>query len=927
MLEVFKRHGVNLFWTFGILLVAFLFYAATSAFMPYPGLSSEYFTALCFPTHAEPLLTSPIDTVLFSTLLKCIAPEHINVVFSLIYAGIGALIVACLFRCAIATARISTIDLTGIREHELDRTLFAISHVSFETGLGAALLALPMLPIWATATRPYPQALLAFFAVAALTCAMEFRWRIYFRHHLGLPPRLPHGILIGAAYALTCFILFTIPQLAPVGALALLLASGCFINPEVKGRGTYLLFAGGGILLGLMCAIGVVSTAAHLRNLSQDPLPSAVLIWGQSFATQLAGLVSTYTTFEALAPLVIFLLAAALYLGCFPYAYLKIGAPVIGQLVCITLCVLAFIQWPTSIWQLLEEPTAMSIAGIFMIVLCVSAIFGSWLHAFYSAKFIWSQWRIRTTALITLLVVMGTFSIALALKNAPVASGLPLRQAMEAVAPQLDSLLPAHTRLWLTAERDTLGIIARRYVKGNPVHPQSENLTAITSETLKRHPTLKRLLGEDPLIHRLATIGAEPLRQYLLSADEDLGIIRTLPPQETAFTAAQIAETLTTTEFGQTPIGKRSITWMKALAAREHAACAISAEPEAAATHLRLARTLDPENPGVPLSLVALAMQGISITQDERNAARDIVEAKPSLRAPNETEALLFEYRYGPVCAPGFCSASRLRRFHLGNATTTLQEILQLYRTAPDQLSTTEKLVAVLHLPADEVAQLLADRGPEHGDMELFFCLYPDHPATESLHQKHRFHFSRNDALNTLFRERNSRLRERIPDKMQAFFLRDGTFAYALYYVNALIKAEDLDTAIQFVGGFNVRERLRKTPVLVEDLCYRVLEQLLQRDPARARSVCEKWLRSDARQYRLWKLLLSDQMPPSADPEAELEACLRTYPLHPSATARYAELLEKELGAEIATRYREAVKKSTAEGSCLQKDSHAHRRL
>ena len=71
----------------------------------------------------------------------------------------------------------------------------------------------------------------------------------------------------------------------------------------------------------------------------------------------------------------------------------------------------------------------------------------------------------------------------------------------------------------------------------------------------------------------------------------------------------------------------------------------------------------------------------------------------------------------------------------------------------------------------------------------LFFCLYPDHPATESLHQKHRFHFSRNDALNTLFREKNSRLRERIPDKMQAFFLRDGTFAYALYYVNALIKA------------------------------------------------------------------------------------------------------------------------------------------
>lgn len=927
MLEVFKRHGVNLFWTFGVLVVAFLFYAATSAFMPYPGLSSEYFTALCFPSHAETLLTSPIDTVLFSALLQSIAPEHINLVFSLLYAGIGALIVTCLFRCAIATTRISTIDLTGIREYELDRTLFTISHISFETGLGAALLALPMLPIWATATRPYPQAFLAFLAVAALTCAMEFRWRIYFRHHLGLPPRLPHGILIGATYALSCFILFTVPQLAPVGLFALLLASGCFINPEMRGRGTYLLFAGGGIMLGFMSSIGAVSAAAHLRNLSQAPLPGAVLIWGQSIATQLAGLISTYTSFEALAPLVIFLLAAALYMGCFPYAYLKFGTPVIGQLVCIALCVLAFIQWPDTIWQLLEEPSAMAIAGGFTITLCISSIFGSWLHAFYANKLTWSQWRIRMTALVSLFVIVGTFSIALALKNAPVASGLPLRQAMLAIAPQLDSLLPEDAQLWLTTERDSLGIIARRYIKGHPVHPQSENLANLTSETLKTHPTFKRLLGEDPLIHRLAAVGAEPLRQYLLSADEDLGIIRALPPQETAFTAAQIADTLTATAFGQTPIGQRSITWMKALAAREHAACAINAEPEAAATHLRLARSLDPENPGIPLSLAALASQGVSITQDERNAARDVVEATPALRAPNETEALLFEYRYGPVCAPGFCSASRLRRFHLGNAAMTLQEILQLYRTAPDQLSSTEKLVAVLHLPADEVAQLLADRAPDHGDMELFFCLYPNHPATESLHQKHHYYFSQNDALNALFREKNTRLRERIPDKMQSFFLRDGTFAYALYYVNALLKAHDLDTAVQFVGGFNVRERLRKTPVLMEELRYRVLEQLLQQDPVRARSVCEAWLLSDSRQYRLWKLLLSDQMPPSADPVAEIETCLRTYPLHPSATARYAEYLEKELGIEIATRYREAVKKSTAEGSCLQKDAHAHRRL
>jgi hypothetical protein len=30
---------------------------------------------------------------------------------------------------------------------------------------------------------------------------------------------------------------------------------------------------------------------------------------------------------------------------------------------------------------------------------------------------------------------------------------------------------------------------------------------------------------------------------------------------------------------------------------------------------------------------------------------------------------------------------------------------------------------------------------------------------------------------------------------------------------------------------------------------------------------------------------------------------------------------------EVANRYRDAVKKATEEGSCLQKDTHAHRRL
>jgi hypothetical protein len=927
MIEVFKRHGVNFLWTIGIFLVAFLFYIATSAFMPYPGISSEYFTALCFPGHAETLLTSPVDSLFFTILLKCIAPGHIDLVFSLICAAIGAGIVMCIFRCAIATARVASSDLTGIHDNELDRTLFALSHISFETGLGAAFISLTTLPIWAMATRLYPQALTTLIMLLALTFAMEFRWRVQQSHVLDIPPKVQHGLAILGAYALASFILFSTPTLAPIIMLVLFLASTIFFNPMAKGRGLYLITAGLGLLFGLLASIGVTAGSITLRNFANVPLPNAITLWGQTLAANLAALVPTFTSFEGLAPLVLFLLAAALYLGCFPQAYLRFGSPLFGQITCLALCVVTLLRWPTQVWELFEEPSASSVAALFMVVLCLSAIFGSWLNSFYGTRAHWSRGRIRTTSFVAMLLLVGSYALTQGVINAPAASGLPLRQAMQESAPLLDTLLPKQARIWLTPNLDTLGIIARRYTEGKPVHPLSENLASITPEALQAHPVLREIIGYDPLVHHLAGVGAEPLRQYLLVADADLGIIRRLPSQETAHTAAQIAKQFSCTDFGQTTIGRRSILWLNQLAAREHAACAISAEPEAAATHLRLARTLDPENPGIPLSLAALADKGITVTLDEQNAARDILEAKPFLRAPSETEALNFEYVHGPICTKGFCSASRLRRFHLGNAPAVLQDILQLYRTSPDQLSRTEKLIAVLYLPTEEVAELLKDRDPEAGDMELFFCLNPNHPKTAELYEKYHAYFQKNDALNTLFRDKETRMRSRIPDKMLAFFLRDGTFAYALFYVNALLEKNDIETASKFVGGFNVRERLRKTPALIEELCCRVLDHLKKSDPAAARTLCEGWLRSEPRQYRLWTQILNLEASSTFNTEAEIITCLRYYPLHPTATARHAELLEQTLGADIARQYREAVKKSTETDACLQRDSHAHRRF
>ena len=927
MIDILKRHGVNLFWTVGIFVVALLFYVGTSAFTPYPGLSAEYFSAICYPGSAPDILTAPLDTIVFRSLATLLPYDHLTLFVGLIYAAIGAGIVACLFRCAIATSRHACVDLTGIRDNELDRALFAISHVSFETGIATALLALATLPIWAIATRPYPQALTALAVTCMITFALEFRWRSTQCYLLSRLPEARHCILLALTYAFIAFITFTQPELAPVSLFAFVLASGIFLRNEAEGRGAYLLSAGAGLVVGLLLSIAVTAGWAHVLNAAQMPLPNGVALWGQHFMTGLLGLVPRFTAFEGLAPLIIFLSAAALFFGCFPHAYLKFGSPIIGQVACVGLLIAMLLQWPESAWELFCEPDAMSLVAGFMLTLCIGVLFGSWLHTGFGERVHWSRAKFRLIALLLTFAFSGSLAIYSAIKNAPAASGLPARTAMHTIAPLLDELVPETATLWMTHHPDTLGIVARRYISGRPIQPQAETFSTLTPASLDHHPFLKNVAASDPLIRNLTQVGVEPLRQYLLATAPELGILKQLPPRKTSTNTAQAAKLLKETTLGETAIGNHCTLLLNQLAAREHAACAIGAEPEAAATHLRLAHALDPENPSIPLSLAALEHEGVAITQAERNAARDVLEARPELRQPSEQTALLFEHRYGPVRAPGFCSASRLRRFQLGNAPAVLAEILALYRTDPSQLSRPERAVAILHLPADEVAQLLAQNTLSETDWELFFCLYPNHPKTDELYQQNKRFFSDNDALYTLFREKNSRLRERIADKMQSFFLRDGTFAYALYYVNALLAENKLEEAVKFVGGFNVRERLAKTPALAQELSCRVLESLIKENPTRARTVCEGWLRSEPRQYRLWTYILSKDLPPSSDPESEIKTCLRYYPLHPVATARYAEIIEKDLGVEVANRYRDAVKKATEEGSCLQKDTHAHRRL
>lgn len=924
MYTIFKQHRVSQFWNLAVLVLAFLFYLTTAAFTPYPGLSAEYLTALCYPEHGAALFTSALDTLFYRTLVMLIPPTALGTATALVQSFLGALLTATLFRAAVVAVRHATIDLTGIREDELHRTLFTVTHVAFITGLGTALLTLTALPIWTVATRPYPQTLLALATLLTVTFALESRWKTAQNLLFDRPPSPLHHLLFAVTFAGISLIATLQLTLLPVMGFALLIAGTVFIHREAEGRLSLLVAAIAGLLTGLLLSVFITAQSAALTNPTQAVLPDAFTLWAQAFAQKAATLVPYFTSLEGLAPLLLFLVGAALYFGCFPYAYLHRGTPFIGHLAGAALLAAILFRIPAELWVGFEAPDALSIAGCALALLCIALLLGSWAHAFLNTKHLWSRTKTRTVAVLSICTLTGSLAIFQGVRNAACASANPMHSAMESVAPVLDALVPPGTRMWLTSTPDTLGIIARHTLAGTPVQPHPETFLIHSESALFRHGCLGEFAQSDPLIHHLGTVGSEPLRQYLLANAAQWGIITDLPAQPAATEMARAATLLKATDFGTSHAGKRCIQLLNELAARHHARCAIITEPETAASHLRLARTLNPDNPGIALSLAALEAQGISITEAERDAARDVLEASPALRAPTAQQALTFEYRYGPVTTKGFCSAGRLRRLQLGNAPEVLDELCHLYRTAPETLSTVERWIAILHLPEAEAAERVAQSDPEAGDMELFFCLYPSSPVAEQLYRQHSAALAERDALTVLFRNKHSHLRERTADKMNAFFLRDGVYAYALYYLNALLSENDLTTAIAFAGSFNVQERLKATPALAEDLRYRVLEKMNALQPKRAQDVCEAWLRSDPRQYRLWTFLLRADLPPDAREHAAGN-CLMHYPLHPLAAEIHARKLEREVGAELANRYRDSVKRATAAASNIKKDTHAHR--
>ena len=338
-------------------------------------------------------------------------------------------------------------------------------------------------------------------------------------------------------------------------------------------------------------------------------------------------------------------------------------------------------------------------------------------------------------------------------------------------------------------------------------------------------------------------------------------------------------------------------------ARRAHYAAALArlraVDPEAAARILRHAIAIDPENPGLRLSLAALDGK-VSLSKEERLRGVAVAEADPWLRDPSPDRAAAYERLYGPVLTAGFRAAGRLGALHLGDRASVLRQILAAYREAPETLGAQERIIALLHLPeAEAAASLLARDAPSTEELTFFLCAYPWTDAANALFAKHATRLAQNDCLGMLYLNHGRNTRRQQIDRVGSFFARDGHFAYAYFHLTHLLAEGKLDDALDFVSDFIVADRLADAPVLLESLRLRVIDRLLAQDPARALAFLREWLTADPAQPGLWECLLN--LPEAT--EDEMRQCLARYPTHPVATRLFAEALRRQAGDEAADRY------------------------
>ena len=314
------------------------------------------------------------------------------------------------------------------------------------------------------------------------------------------------------------------------------------------------------------------------------------------------------------------------------------------------------------------------------------------------------------------------------------------------------------------------------------------------------------------------------------------------------------------------------------------------------------------ENDGLRLGLGALdGTPGADVSKEERWAAIAVAEARPWLRHPTAAQAQAFERTFGPVRTDAFASARRLAALQTDARAATLRAILTQYRKDPGPQGEQERLIALSLLGKDEAAALLnARKAPSEAELELFLCTWPWTPEANALYAKHADRLAKNACLSMLYANRLRDVRQRQAEQVGAYFMRDGRYAYALFHLNHLLAAGDLNEALGFVGGFTAERAFAEAPFLLEGLRLRALAYLADDAPETALRQAHDWLIANPAQPDLWGFLLGLTRDPEAL-DAAVRDCLALFPGHPLALRLRARALRPVLGEEGARRWRETL--------------------
>lgn len=907
-------------WTALVFVAAFVFYALTAAFVPVPGSSASFIATLCFPGQTPAVMEYPLDAVFGRAVAAIVGPTRLTVALPLLAAFLGALAVTGLFRATVAGVRFSCLDLTGIREEELPRVRADIFATACLAGLGAAAAGAFALPLWALGTRPLPGALSAVLGVALLTFAMGVRWRAAINLSEGpAAPTLFARLLMGVVFGFSAFLGTTAPTLLPVAVLGILLAGRPLIDRDTVDRMAFAPW----IVLGLLggVALSVLSVWLWHGMFGAPTEAGALTLWGLWMQSALPGLTQLFLSFEGAAPLALLALGAALLFGCFPAAYLRFATPLIGQVMTVALAALMVFRWPAELWDGMAEPSALASVAVTVAVLVFALTVGSWVRNWLDVHTRWPRKRAHLAAVLLMAAPTVGLAAALAWVNVADGAGATAQRALQGVWAKTDAALPAEVAVWWAPPPDTTGLLVRRAAMGAPICPVGGKARAVSLEGLPE-AFAARLAG-DPVPALLAEVGAEALRLYLEHTPATANAMLSGPlPDTVAETFGAVAERLEKTDFGATPVGRRTVRELRAEAAHALVNRAARAEPQDAIALLRHALELNPENPAAALSLEALAPQ--TPDPDHPSPALLALERHPWLRNPPPERARAFEARHGRVSTPAFASARRLWALTHLDVESVLDEIFAVPRA---ERNPQERLLAVLHLPENTTVVPPEGGEPSAEELEAYLCVHPLTDASKALFAKYRVTLRKHDALALLYSDKAQLSGRRMADKMQSFFLRDGCFAYAYFYVMDLLKRGDLEEAIAFVSGFNVAERLAATPALAEVLRERVLAALTAKDPKAACATARAWVRSNPNQPSLWSILLDDAAfaahVPQADVEADARRCLAVLPLHLEAAARFAMKIRAVHGEAAADRYLGAV--GCASRAILFEESHAHR--